>query len=248
MATTISQQVEQMILKAKGDSERRVRHELQAARTELQRMEATINQLTERVERSVRSRAGSLAHQSEERQIVDQAFLNQQICILEQKFAHETKALKQDLHRTILAHNHNSDLMRHHRDALDEACRRLDTHPMRPEAESVNMQVAHLDHVLRQSQAKQQAIDMVPDQLAILEAQVSAMLSDSAANSVYRKALSAQAQAEADGKFNAEAPVFVPRSQPQDADASAGGAAASESAGSTEPAATPTEPAAEEAQ
>ena len=27
----------------------------------------------------------------------------------------------QDLHRTILAHNHNSDLMRHHRDALDEA-------------------------------------------------------------------------------------------------------------------------------
>ena len=31
------------------------------------------------------------------------------------------QSMWQDLHRTILAHNHNSDLMRHHRDALDEA-------------------------------------------------------------------------------------------------------------------------------
>lgn len=35
-------------------------------------------------------------------------------------FSHAPQQL-QDLHRTILAHNHNSDLMRHHRDALDEA-------------------------------------------------------------------------------------------------------------------------------
>ena len=67
----------------------------------------------------------------------------QKIKQLEQKWGSEVKALKQahmlqsregfsglrdrqddyviqDLHRTILAHNHNSDLMRHHRDALDE--------------------------------------------------------------------------------------------------------------------------------
>merc|ERR1719230_1965252 len=152
-----------MILQAKKDSENRVRHELNAARSQLQHMDTVINQLTERVERSARSRGG--LGMAEDRQTVDQAFLSQQITILEQKWAHETKALKQDLHRTILAHNHNSDLMRHHRDALDEACRRLDAHPMRPEADRVNMQLAHLDHLLHQSQAKQQALDMVTEQL-----------------------------------------------------------------------------------
>ncbi|CAK0852923.1 unnamed protein product [Prorocentrum cordatum] len=140
--------------------------------------------------------------------------------------------------------------MRHHRDALDEACRRLDAHPMRPEADRVNMQLAHLDHLLHQSQAKQQALDMVTEQLQLLEAQVCAML-DQSANSAApaylrqpAKASSAAAQAEADGKFNAEAPVFVPRNPaPQEADAGAGAAGASEPAGSADSAAAPAEPA-----
>ena len=36
--------------------------------------------------------------------------------------------MRQDLHRTILAHNHNSDLMRHHRDALEKERPAKDPH------------------------------------------------------------------------------------------------------------------------
>lgn len=254
MATTISQQVEQMILQAKKDSENRVRHELNAARSQLQHMDSVIIQLTERVERSARSRSGLGA--SEERQTVDQAFLRDQISALEQKWAHETKALKQDLHRTILAHNHNSDLMRHHRDALDEACRRLDAHLPR-EAERISQQLVHLDHLLRQSQAKSQAIDVLTEHLTALEAQVRAILPESSGAAAgpsfapmapgllagQPATVKASAPVADDGKFNAEAPVFVPRSQPQDADAGAGAAADKESAGSAEPAAAPADPA-----
>ena len=33
--------------------------------------------------------------------------------------------MKQDLHRAIQAHNHNSDLMRHHRDAIEDVRQKL---------------------------------------------------------------------------------------------------------------------------
>merc|ERR1719389_71031 len=101
----------------------------------MQHMETAIAELSARVMKCVRNQG-----QSDPSQVVDRPFLNQKIQQLEAKWGTEIKSLKQDLHRTILAHNHNSDLMRHHRDALDEACRRLDAHPMRPEADRVNMQ------------------------------------------------------------------------------------------------------------
>merc|ERR1719487_1404599 len=100
-------------------------------------MEGLIGELSERVGRCVRnSAAGGL----DPAQNVDRAFLNSKIAQLESKWGSEVKALKQDLHRTILAHNHNSDLMRHHRDALDEARRKLDAQTQ-PKAEQVDAQI-----------------------------------------------------------------------------------------------------------
>jgi len=167
VASAIGQQVEQMILQARKDSETRVKHDLTEVRARLQQIEGLIGSLTDRVSR-VRTRAQKSGPDPEH---VDQAFLNQSIHQLEQKWGSEVKALKQDLHRTILAHNHNSDLMRHHRDALDEARRRLDAQ-MQPKAEQVDAQIEKVDHMLRAGQAKQRALDALTERMTALEQQV----------------------------------------------------------------------------
>lgn len=167
VASAIGQQVEQMILQARKDSEARVKHDLTEVRARLQQMEGLIGSLTDRVSR-VRTRAQKPGPDPEH---VDQAFLNQSIHQLEQKWGSEVKALKQDLHRTILAHNHNSDLMRHHRDALDEARRRLDAQTQ-PKAEQVDAQIEKVDRMLRAGQAKQRALDALTERMTALEQQV----------------------------------------------------------------------------
>lgn len=172
VASAIGQQVEQMILQAKKDSEARVRHDLSVARTQLQHMESQIDGLNERVARCARVGSAGAVDPS---QTLDRAFLSQKISQLEQKWGSEVKALKQDMHRTILAHNHNSDLMRHHRDALDEAKKKLDAQTQ-PKAEQVDAQLDKVDRMLRAGQAKQRALDALTEQLATLEQQVGELL------------------------------------------------------------------------
>lgn len=167
VASAIGQQVEQMIVQAQKDSEARVRHELSNARTQLQQMESVIGDLTQRVSNSSQRKGGAL----DTSQYVDRDFLNHMISQLETKWSSEAKALKQDLHRTILAHNHNSDLMRHHRDTLDEARRKLDAN-MQPKAEQVDAQIEKIDRMLRAGQAKQRALDALTERLTALEHQV----------------------------------------------------------------------------
>lgn len=250
VAAAIGQQVEQMILQAQKDSEARVRHELSNARSQLQQMEAVINTLTERVTTCTRQNGAGVSDSS---QTVDRNFMNQKISALEQKWGSEVKALKQDLHRTILAHNHNSDLMRHHRDALDEARRKIDA-SAQPKADQVDAQIEKVDRMLRAGQAKQRALDALTDRLSQLEQQVEilpgAQLSGgypgvmpglagmgvppgmereiAAAKGKAKKedltdddvlarlagvpATKLGQQANAETSFNAEAPVFVPRS------------------------------------
>jgi len=172
VASAIGQQVEQMIHQAQKDSEARVRHDLSVARQQLQQMEGLITDLGDRVGRCVRNSGGRGLDPA---QTVDRQFLNSKIAQLESKWGSEVKALKQDLHRTILAHNHNSDLMRHHRDALDEARRKLDAQTQ-PKAEQVDAQIEKVDRMLRAGQAKQRALDALTERLTALEQQVGEIL------------------------------------------------------------------------
>lgn len=169
VALAIGHQVEQMILQARKDSETRVRHDLAIAKVQLEHMEGLMTDLRERVNRC----GGPTV--SDPVQTVDRVFLSQKISQLEQKWGSEVKALKQDLHRTILAHNHNSDLMRHHRDALDEARRKLDSQTQ-PRAEQVDAQIEKVDRLLRVEKSKQRALDALTERLAALEQQVGEML------------------------------------------------------------------------
>ena len=233
VASAIGKQVEQMILQAKKDSEQRVRHELNVARTQLQQMEAHITELSQRLDRCVRLNSAGSPDPSV---TFDRAFLSQKIKQLEQKWGSEVKALKQDLHRTILAHNHNSDLMRHHRDALDEARRKLDQQPA-PKAEQVDAQIEKVDRMLLAGAAKQRALDALTERLTQLEQQAASIFPTSvasvppglaAAPAMPKKAIKKEGElpsqeevcamlgkaalGEGASNFNAEAPIFIPQS------------------------------------
>merc|ERR1712150_64187 len=130
-----------------------------------------MGELGERVGRCSRSNG---PNSTEQPQTVDRQFLTNKVAQLESKWGSEVKALKQDLHRTILAHNHNSDLMRHHRDALDQARRDMDSQiPNKPEQES---QYDKLERMLRSGQAKQRALEALTERLSTLEQQVTDFL------------------------------------------------------------------------
>jgi len=161
-----------MILQAKKDSEARVRHDLTAARSQLSHMQAIVADLSLRVEMCAHKNGAK----SESSQTVDMAFLTSNIAQLEQKWGAEVKALKQDLHRTILAHNHNSDLMRLHRDALEEARKRVDA-AVRPKADEVDAQIEKVDRMVRAGQAKQRALDALTERLTLLEQQATVLYS-----------------------------------------------------------------------
>jgi hypothetical protein len=232
VASIIGQQVEQMILQAKKDSEARVKHDLSMAKTQLHNMSGVIEELGGRVARCTRNSANP-----EHSQAVDQAFLTQKIAQLEQKWATEVKAMKQDLHRTIQAHNHNSDLMRHHRDAIEDARRKLDAQSQ-TKVEQVDQQIERMDLMLRQDLAKERALESLSERITHLEQQIGELApaapmyvkedparrnsakkdaeppTEDEAMNVSQASTGPTAGGTAEGSasgFNVEAPVFVPR-------------------------------------
>merc|ERR1719230_1707999 len=52
--------------------------------------------------------------------VAEKQTVAQALAKLEQQWGKELGKLKQELHQTIFAHNHNADLMKHQKDALDE--------------------------------------------------------------------------------------------------------------------------------
>lgn len=167
VASAIGQQVEQMILQAKKDSEARVKHDLANTKTQLKHMEGLVEELAQRIARCRANNAGGAAAQAAS-ESVDRNFLTSKVSQLEQKWGAEVKALKQDLHRTILAHNHNSDLMRHHRDALEDARKKLEQHSQ-PKAAEVEQQIEKVERVLKAGMSKQALLDQLDDRLKQLE-------------------------------------------------------------------------------
>merc|ERR1719387_709150 len=123
-------------------------------------MEQQITALSERVSKCQPGQHGAL----DTSQTVDRNSLSQALQALELRWGAEMKALKQDLHRTILAHNHNSDLLKHHKDALDEVRRKIDSQTQ-PRADQIDAQLTKVDRMLRQGQAKQRTLDALCEPL-----------------------------------------------------------------------------------
>merc|ERR1719265_158206 len=99
-----------MILEAKRNSETKVGKELIKIKQRMDAMGEKIKIITERVSRLEPSATGGLL----------KVELQKSISKLEEVWEGEVGTLKHELWQTIQAHNHNADLMKHHKDAIDQ--------------------------------------------------------------------------------------------------------------------------------
>jgi len=166
IARDIGQQVEIMILNAKRSSEQKVSQELGRVKTKIESMAEKIRLITERVNRLDPANG-----------VIQKADLQKSIAKLEEVWEGEVGTLKHELWQTIQAHNHNADLMKHHKDAIDIIQEQTSEQgPPNAELEQIHGQLLQLDKVMQREQAKQQQIDQFMQRLTMVQNQLSAGL------------------------------------------------------------------------
>jgi uncharacterized protein YukE len=161
----IGQQVQMMILNARRSSETKVAAEIQKVKAKMEAMNAKIKTIAERVNRIDPSKGALLK--------VD---LQKDIAKLEEVWEGEVGTLKHELWQTIQAHNHNADLMKQHKDAIDQIQSRMSTNTPNQELEHIHSQLLQVDRVVQKEQAKQQQIDQLAQRLDIVRLQLIAGL------------------------------------------------------------------------
>merc|ERR1719237_1359211 len=92
------------------------------------------------------------------------AELQQSIAKLEEVWEGEVSTLKHELWQTIQAHNHNADLLKHHKDAIDHVQGRMTDTAPNPE----------LEKVMQREQAKEAQMDQLMQRLTVVQQQLSA--------------------------------------------------------------------------
>merc|ERR1740127_434897 len=87
---------------------------------------------------------------------LDADAVGQLLSKIEQQWGQEIRTLKQELHQTILAHNHNADLIKHHKDTIDalrERCSKLTNNSVK--TNEIQERLQKLDVRLKQQQKQQ---------------------------------------------------------------------------------------------
>merc|ERR1712232_313945 len=103
--------------------------------------------------------------------------LQKSITRLEEVWTVEVDTLKHELWQTIQAHNHNADLMKHHKDAIDQIQVRMSEAAPNPEMDQIHTQLVAVDKVMQKEQAKQHQIDQFQQRLMVVQHQLTAGLS-----------------------------------------------------------------------
>lgn len=161
IARDIGQQVERMILEAKHHSEGKVGKEIQKVKAKMEQISEKIRTVNERVSRLEGGIHGML-----------KADLQKSIQKLEEVWEGEVGTLKHELWQTIQAHNHNADLLKHHKDAVDQVQARMSESQPNPEAEQVHAQLMQAEKILKAEQTKEQQIDQLMQRLTVVQHQL----------------------------------------------------------------------------
>merc|ERR1719293_457464 len=104
---------------------------------------------------------------------LDAEHVGQLLSKIEQQWGQEIRTLKEELHQTILAHNHNADLIKHHKDTIDalrERCTRIQGGGARG-GDQIQQQLSRLDALTKQQQT-QRKMDPLFERLTNLERNV----------------------------------------------------------------------------
>eukprot|EP00440_Ansanella_granifera_P044045 gb/GFBE01047732.1/.p1 GENE.gb/GFBE01047732.1/~~gb/GFBE01047732.1/.p1 ORF type:complete len:287 (+),score=65.26 gb/GFBE01047732.1/:1-861(+) len=164
ISQTIEQQVSRRIEQARIDTESKVKMELKQIRASMMAMDERLDQLIALLDGMQPQDKAEPALKAEE--------VGHFLSKTEQQWGQEIRTLKQELHQTILAHNHNADLIKHHKDTIDalrERCLKMQT--SRHKTEEIQQQLQRLDARLKQ-QSKQRKLEPLFERLAALEMRV----------------------------------------------------------------------------
>lgn len=153
-----------MILEAKKKSERGVGKELQKIKAKMESMNEKIKRVTERVARLEPNAGGIL-----------KADLQKSIAKLEEVWEGEVGTLKHELWQTIQAHNHNADLLKHHKDAIDQIQGRMADNVPNPELEQVHAHIVSVDKAMQMELAKEQKMEQLMNRLTAVQQQLQAV-------------------------------------------------------------------------
>lgn len=217
MARDIGQRVEALILDAKHASETRVGKEIQKIKQKMEAMAEKIKLINDKVAQ-VEPKTGGLLKTE----------LQASITKLEEVWEGEVGTLKQELWQTIQAHNHNADLLKHQKDAIDQVQSRMTETASNSELDQVHVQLLQVDKVLHKEMAKEVQMDQLMARLNAVHHQLltlsgaplmaqAALLQRMAPGLAPRTASPKKGQKKAKGSksaqiaaLNPEAPEFVP--------------------------------------
>merc|ERR1719443_1425916 len=135
-----------MILEAKHKSESTVSKEVSKIKTKMEAMHKKIKMVSERVSKLESNNTGPLLKSD----------LQKSVNKLEEVWEGEVGSLKHELWQTIQAHNHNADLLKHHKTSIDQIQGRASDTTPNPELESIHSQLIQVDKVMQREQAKDQ--------------------------------------------------------------------------------------------
>lgn len=105
----IGDQVKELIQQAKRDSEAKVKTELKMVNDAMMQMDASLDMLSKQLDEMEESSSEAL----------EQHVAIKALAKVEQQWGKELGKLKLELHQTIYAHNHNADLLKQQKEALD---------------------------------------------------------------------------------------------------------------------------------
>merc|ERR1740117_961732 len=153
-----------MILDAKHKSESTVSKEVAKIKVKMEAMSKKIKIVSDRVAKLESTGAGPLLKSD----------LQKSIAKLEEVWEGEVGSLKHELWQTIQAHNHNADLLKHHKTAIDQIQARASESTPNPELENIHSQLIQVDKVMQREQAKEQQLDQLMLRLTAVQQQLSA--------------------------------------------------------------------------
>jgi len=163
---TIEGQVQRLIEQARHDTESKVKLDLKQIRDAMLAMDARLDHLLEQLDGLEPPKAAEPP--------LDAETVGNLLSKIEQQWGQEIRTLKQELHQTILAHNHNADLIKHHKDTIDalrERCAKMQNNNVK--TSEIQQQLQKLDTRLKQQQ-KQRKLEPLFERLAALEQRVAA--------------------------------------------------------------------------
>jgi len=166
ISSAIEAKVSGLIEEARLDTESKVKMELKSIRDAMMGLDRRLDEMISQLE--------GVGQQEPAETPLAAETVGQFLSKIEQQWGQEIRTLKQELHQMILAHNHNADLIKHHKDTIDalrDRCVKLQSGSVKtPE---IQQQLLRLDMRLKQQQ-KQRKLEPLYDRLATLEQRVAA--------------------------------------------------------------------------